>query len=154
MGTGADGRTHVEVREQLGKIGSLLSMYEAQGSNSDLVVFSWSLQLTLSCLRNPIPFSPNPNHSENLQIKRRHQKPSPTILAAKAVSSPEVASRPSPCLKHPAFGHTWAQIQFVADTSSLLTYSLYNLPAFVQMGGFSSLHLWDWRTHLGVALFK
>lgn len=76
------------------------------------------------------------------------EKKKSAFLAATAASSSDVDSAQVPSQSV----HTWAQTEFVAEMSSSLDYNLYNLPVLVRTCGFSSLDLWDCRTHLGVAL--
>lgn len=102
------------------------------------------------------PESPIPVYLFKTQSPNREMAPKgpAEFLVATVASSPEVASCPSVPLKRSAFGYTWAQTQVAVDTSSPLAYNLWSLPAFVCGYGFSSLHLWVWRTHPGVALPK
>lgn len=120
-----------------------------------MFVSGCNLQIALAWSRKPLSLSPNPAVSENLQQKKEDRKHSSTFLETTAASSPAATSKqPKSHLSIPAFDHTWAQMQLVADMSSPLDYNLYHLPFLVQLCGFSGLNLWDWRTHPRVALLK
>ena len=70
---------------------------------------------------SPVPLSPNPTLSENLQQRKVTKKPSSAFLVTVA-APPEVASSPRTLLKWSVFGHTQAQTQLVGDISSPLPY--------------------------------
>ena len=86
--------------------------------------------------------------------KKRHQKTQFCILGGCSSSSPEVVCHSKLHLNQSALGHLWAQAQFVENTSSPLAYKVYKRPALIRLRDLSCPHLWDWRAHPGVALFK
>lgn len=86
--------------------------------------------------------------------KKKHQKTQFCILGGRSSSSPEVVCHSRLHLKQSAFGRPWAQTQLVENTLSPLTYKVYTLAALIWLRDLSCPHLWDWRAHPGVALFK
>lgn len=121
-----------------------------ESRHTDWFLFGWNRQFTHARSRKPQTPSPpplsrlHPLREALNKVKERHQKAQLRILGGwRAASSAVVASHPTLCLKRSAFAHIWAQAQLLPDTSSLLSYNLYNLPALVLVWGFSSLHLWD-----------
>lgn len=97
---------------------------------------SVGLELSDGSYENLIPVSPNPTLSENVQQIEGIQKPSAAFL---------VATVTPPLKPPPKTYHIWAQMWFMEDTSTPLTYRVFKLPALVQTHDFSYLFF---RLHL------